>query len=207
MAHEQGSTSIDPDQAICATSISHAFQPSAWERLTIVPLPAGATDVVGISHAQLPLLVCPQDMPGVDSGIPIRVLVAAEGADRKITAMLSSLLSPATVTLAIIHVTWVPGIASSPLPEQGLDNPQPIDLLIYRGANDALVDTAAALRDARFTVTTHLREARQPAGPILTEISRTAPDMFVLGLGRHGEGIGRDVLREIRLPILYVNAR
>jgi hypothetical protein len=133
--------------------------------------------------------------------------VAAEGADRNIAAEVAALLDPGVVGIDIVHVTWLPGIVMSPLGPEGLDNPQPPDLLLYRGAHEALIDTAQALRDAGFSVHAHLRENRHPSAALLKEIEQLAPAMAVLGLGKHGAGIGRDILRETRIPVLYVAAR
>src|SRR5690606_13337342 len=95
-----------------------------------------------------------------------QVVIAVEGADRRMAEEVAKLLSPSTTHIALVHVTWLPGIVTSPLDEGGIDNPHPQDLLAYRGAREALVDTANELRAFGFDVSTHLREDRDPAGPI-----------------------------------------
>lgn len=182
------------------------FLAAARGHLAIEHLAPGEVEPREITKERLPLVVVPAGWSEADDGTST-VIVAIEGADRRMAAQVRSLLDPTTATLALVHVTWVPGTVASPLPADGLDNPQPIDLLLYRGATEALVDAAEELRAAGFTVTTHLREARHPAEAIDAVVSRMSPVLLVLGLGRHGAGIGRDILRRARVPILYVDAR
>jgi hypothetical protein len=69
------------------------------------------------------------------------------------------------------------------------------------------VETAAALRDVGFSVQTHLRGDRQPVAGISSFVSEYPAQLVVLGLGRHGLGIGRGLWRRHALPILYLDAR
>lgn len=142
----------------------------------------------------------PQDEPAL-------VVVAAEGRDERIAVEVARLLDPARARVALLHVTWLPGFASAPIPEHGLDDPAASDLLMYEGAREALIDRAAELRAAGFVVSTHLRIARHPAEALVAQLEARTSTMLVLGLGRHGAGIGREVLRRSPLPILYVDAR
>jgi hypothetical protein len=161
-----------------------------------------------LSPETLPLLVLPAGM-SVPQVAPDgqRVLVAVEGRDEKIAAALARVLDPERAMLALLHVTWIPGIAGSPLDRAGLDDPHPSDLLAYDGAREALVGTPGDLRRLGFSVTTHLRESRDPAVSIAEFIAQHDVAMFVLGLGRHGAGIGRHVLERVRIPTLFVRAR
>jgi hypothetical protein len=184
-----------------------ALRPDALARLAVISVADSDDEIRGLSSDALPALAVPHDQAIDQSPAPHRILVAAEGADRKLADAIAAVLDPGRVALAVVHVTWVPGIASSPLPEGGIDQPEQIDLLLYRGASEALIDTADALRRAGFAVSTHLREHHQPAVALLQEIERERPALVLLGLGRHGAGIGRDLLREARIPVLYVDAR
>ena len=170
-------------------------------------LPADETEPPGLENDELPYLALPDDtMAGPGEGGCL-ALVAVEGRDRLMADAVAPLLDPNTVSIGLMHVTWMPRTIASPLPEGGLDNPEPGELLVYQGAREALVDTAGGLRAAGFDVSTHLREDRDPSRPLAETIARQGPDLFVLGLGRHGAGIGRRVLEATRIPMLYVRAR
>jgi hypothetical protein len=138
---------------------------------------------------------------------PRLAVVAVEGRDRRMADQIAGLLNPATTRLALVHVTWVPGLAPSPLDPTGIDNPAPTDLLAYEGASDALIDTAQALRDAGFVVSTHLRQDKHPGVALRAFVSEAAPALIVVGLHRHGEGIGTLLLRDTARPVLFVDAR
>lgn len=173
--------------------------------ITVERLPAGRNEARHLSNDRLPFILLPEDCDAPRNAN--LVLVALEGADRQMADALGALLNPAAVTLALIHVTWLSGIVTSPLDEKGLDDPQPSDLLLYRGALEALVTTADELRNLGFDVRTFLRENRDPAVPIAEFSKEAGPALIALGLGRHGSGIGERLLRNVRLPVLFVRAR
>jgi hypothetical protein len=170
-------------------------------------LAAGQTEPLGLTRDALPLLAIPSDWNLELPAEGVLTLVAAEGADHLLANSVTQLLVPAVTGLAILHVTWLPGTVASPLEASGLDNPEPSELLLYRGAVEALVETANGLRQAGFNVSTHLREARDPAEALRAIIDEARPALVVLGLGKHGAGIGQRLLREVSVPILYVAAR
>lgn len=172
-----------------------------------VVLPVGEHEPQGLDDDVLPLLVLPEDGERPPDRDVSRVFVAVEGSDTKMVGTITGLLDPGNVGIALVHVTWIPGIAGASIGEGGLDNPSASDLLAYEGAREALVGTADALSAAGFTVSTHLREDRDPAGPLADLVERHDADLFVLGLGRHGAGIGRRLLERVRVPVLYVRAR
>lgn len=160
-------------------------------------------------RAALPVLAM---QLGIEAGsVPVggrsTVLVAVEGRDWKMSREIAALFDPERAMLRLLHVTWLPGTASSPIDEEGIDDPSPSDLLMYDGARDALIQRATELREAGFVVTTHLRLNRRPSAALAAEVERLAPSLIVLGLGRHGAGIGRDLWRAESTPILFVNAR
>ena len=167
----------------------------------------GETEPEDLDGESLPYLAMPADRPAGVTGESRLALVAVEGRDQRMAAALAPLLDPRVVTIGLMHVTWMPRTIASPLDEGGLNNPEPAELLIYQGAREALIDTAGELRAAGFEVSTHLREDRDPARPLAETIQRQQPDLFVLGLGRHGAGIGRKVLETARIPVLFVRAR
>ncbi|MEZ4522905.1 MAG: hypothetical protein R3A46_14895 [Thermomicrobiales bacterium] len=170
-------------------------------------LQPGEVEPPHLENATLPYLAIPVDRDREhDSGGGL-ALVAVEGRDRKMAEALAETLDPLAVGIGLMHVTWLPRVISSPLESGGLNNPEPADLLAYEGAREALFDTAQELRQARFEVSTHLREDRDPAVPLAKAIREQHPNLFVLGLGRHGSGIGRRVLEEVRIPVLFVRAR
>jgi hypothetical protein len=175
--------------------------------IRMIGLSAHEYEPQGLSDKSLPLLVVPEDSERTGDGNACRVIVAVEGRDTHMAGALAALLDPAKVGIALVHVTWIPGIAGAPMGEGGLDNPAASDLLAYEGAREALIGTADALEEAGFSVSTHLREDRDPAGPLAELIEYYRPDLFVLGLGRHGPGIGRRLLERVRVPVLYVQAR
>jgi len=160
-----------------------------------------------LNNDTLPYLALPEQESDTPGGSGRLALVAVEGRDGRMAEAITALLDPAVVGIGLMHVTWLPPTITSPLEKRGLDNPEPADLLAYQGAREALVDTSTALRRAGFEVSTHLREDRDPAGPLAEAIQQQRPDLFVLGLGRHGAGIGRRVLEEASIPVLYVRAR
>lgn len=173
--------------------------------ITVERLPAEGNEPRHLRNDRLPFILLPEDRATARD--PRLVLVALEGADRQMADTLGRLLSPDAVSLALIHVTWLSGIVTSPLDEAGLDDPAPSDLLLYRGAREALVTTADELRDLGFDVHTYLRENRDPAVPIAEFSKEVGPALIALGLGRHGAGIGERLLKSIRLPVLFVRAR
>lgn len=173
--------------------------------VTVEPLPAGHHEPRHLSADRLPFIVLPASLDPIKS--PGLVLVALEGADRQMASALEQLLNPENTSLALIHVTWLSGIVSSPLDEEGLDDPEPSDLLLYRGAREALVTTANELREIGFDVHTYLREHRDPAVPIAEFSKEAGPTLIALGLGRHGAGIGERLLKTISAPVLFVRAR
>ncbi len=162
----------------------------------------------GVTSDALPVLVLPEgdQTRGVPDG-GNQILVAVEGRDTEMAAALASILLPSEVSIGLVHVTWVPGIAGSPIGDDGVDNPHASELLAFQGAREALVETADDLRSRGFSVSTHLRESKDPSAPIVEMIGRHHPAMFALGLGRHGAGIGRRVLERVRVPVLFVQAR
>lgn len=172
------------------------------QRLSTFELEAAA-----LTSALLPLLVIPAEWNLALPEEGVLTLVAAEGADKRLAVAVCALLDPVATGLAIVHATWLPGTVASPLPVEGLDNPEPSELLLYRGAVEALVETASTLREFGFSVSTHLREARDPAEALAGVIDEARPALVVLGLGKHGAGIGSRLLQEARVPILYVAAR
>jgi hypothetical protein len=167
----------------------------------------GSDEPGGLSGDVLPFLALPTELSLAQPIARARVVVAVEGRDELMADVLAALLDPERVTLSLVHVTWVPGIAGSPLDRGGLDNPQASDLLAYQGAREALIGTTTELHRYRFEVSTHLRESRDPAQAIAVLIEDDRPMMFALGLGRHGAGIGRRVMERIRVPTLFVRAR
>lgn len=167
--------------------------------------PSGALE--HLHNDTLPYLALPDLEATATIGTGRLALVAVEGRDHRMADAIAALLDPAVVGIGLMHVTWLPPTVTSPLEERGIDNPEPADLLAYQGAREALVDTSAALRRTGYEVSTHLREDRDPAGPLARAIRQQRPDLFVLGLGRHGAGIGRRVLDEVLVSVLYVRAR
>lgn len=175
--------------------------------IAVVPLPPGSTEPEHLNGDHLPYLCIPEDRPQSVAGEGGLILVAVEGRDRRMAAAVSELFDPQSVVIGLMHVTWMPRTIDSPLGEGGLNNPEPGELLLYRGAREALVDTASELRAAGFDVSTHLREDKDPAQPLAGTILEQQPDLFVIGLGRHGAGIARRVLDAARVPVLFVRAR
>jgi hypothetical protein len=175
--------------------------------VNVVSIPAHEHEPEGLSAEVLPLLAVPEGDVARNGEDLCKVLVAVEGRDVRMADAISALLDPVRAGIALIHVTWIPGIAGAPIGESGLDNPSPTDLLAFEGAREALIGTAEDLTAAGFNVSTHLREDRDPAVALAGFIERHNPDLFVLGLGRHGAGIGRRLLERVRLPLLYVRAR
>lgn len=177
--------------------------------LSVAHLAPSSTEMRHLHSSTLPYLALPAEHVPARDGQGRLALVAVEGRDHLMAGALTDLLDPAVVGIGLMHVTWLPPMTSSPLESSGLDNPDPADLLAFQGAREALVDTARALRSAGFDVSTHLREDRDPAGPLAATIRRQQPDLFVLGLGSHGAGIGRRVLEAegVSVPVLYVRAR
>jgi hypothetical protein len=160
-----------------------------------------------VTSDQVPLLAIPADWSLALPAEGVLTVVAAEGADRRLAQAVTAVLDPTATGLALLHATWLPGTVNSPLPPGGLDNPEPSELLLYRGAVEALIDTATDLRMAGFNVSTHLREARDPAEALAGVIIEAQPALLVLGLGKHGAGIGSRLRHDTPVPILYVRAR
>ena len=214
---EVNAVSIDPDtghgvvvERLFAPAVSFVF--GAADRPNEMTIGV-ATWILGDSPnfnpqaEELPQLVLPPVGSTEYASSPARVVVAAEGRDARIAHSIIRLLNPENVTIELVHVTWLPGIAASPIDASGIDNPGHQDLLMYDGAREALIERASELREAGFRVTTHLRLARHPADAIVAHLQDRPVQLFVLGLGRHGAGIGRDVMRANPLPLLFVNAR
>lgn len=160
-----------------------------------------------IDPARQPLLLVPNQaaMPFV-SADPL-VLVAVERTDVRMAAALTELLNPDRARLAVAHVTWLPGTASSPTGGAGLDDPLPSELLAYDGARVALLDTAGALRAAGFRVSTHLREDRDREEALAALVAQWRPTLLVLGRGKHGLGPGRHIVEADGIPALLADSR
>lgn len=210
-AHDNNAMIDDATRACFRSDVSFSLdegqRPDAATTVYVAQLPAGSADPERLDTHHLPYLTIPEDRPPAVGGESRLALVAVEGRDRKMAEALSELLDPSIVSIGLMHVTWMPKTIVSPLEEGGMDNPEVGDLLVYQGAREALIDTASALRQAGFYVSTHLREDRDPARPLAATIRDQNPDLFILGLGRHGAGIGRRVLEEVRIPVLFVRAR
>jgi hypothetical protein len=176
--------------------------------VVVEALPAGDLEPASLRDSSTAVLVVPDEAhTAAELPAPATVLVAVERHDAQMAHNLVELLNPARTSLELLHVAWLPGIVPSPTAGAGLDNPQPVDLVAYEGAKEALIDCAAQLRDGGFNVTTHLRENRETLAALSTAAHRHSPALVVLGRGRHGMGLGRALLREQRLPVLYVAAR
>ena len=165
------------------------------------------TATFDVRSDELPCLVLPAALLSGASDLDAHVLVAAEGRDIEIAKSVIALLDADAVAINLVHVTWLPEIAMSSIGESGLDDPGNQDLLMFEGAREALVERAAELRASGFRVTTHLRMNRNPAEAIARYLQQRPAELLILGLGRHGAGIGRDVMRSDPLPLLFVNAR
>jgi hypothetical protein len=178
---------------------------SAARAVRVARLGPGA-EPPALRRELLPMLLLPLE-PVHQPAASAPVVVALEGKDSGMPARLSELFDPRAVKFSLLHVTWLPGIVAAPIDEHGLDDPAPTDLLLYDGALNALVDMPAELRAAGYDVTTHLRMSRQPSEGIAAFVIQREAACVVLGLGRHGAGIGRNVIRQPRIPVLYVDAR
>jgi hypothetical protein len=187
--------------------LSEARQPSEGQLINAAPLPASTTEPDVLTSRILPLLVVPEDAPERTPDGDCLALVAVEGRDSQMASAIASLLDPSHTRIALIHATWLPRTIRSPLDSGGMDNPEPADLLVFSGAREALINTRNALMRLGFHVSSHLREDRNPARPIIEMCQKVNPQLLVLGLGRHGAGIGRHVLEEERIPTLFVKAR
>ena len=175
--------------------------------VTVVDLPPSVDEPPGLKRDALPVLAIPEDWPEPPEESDCLALVAVEGRDREMARAIIGLLDPSTTQIALVHVTWLPRTIRSPLEPEGLDDPEPADLLLFYGAREALINTGNELLLAGFSVSSHLREDRDPAKPLVEMIGRRRPKMLILGLGRHGAGIGRHVLEDARVPELFVKAR
>lgn len=207
------------DNHIATASLQQCFLPDVRKRfaeraprsegavLSVVPIPASATEPENLGNNNLPLLAIPAGSSAAPSETGCLALVAVEGRDRQMASALTALLDPDNTRIALIHATWLPRTIRSPLEAGGMDNPDPADLLVFSGAREALVNTANDLRRSGFDVSSHLREDRNPAKPIIAMIQSLGPKLLVLGLGRHGAGIGRRILARERIPMLFVKAR
>jgi hypothetical protein len=165
-------------------------------------------DPTGLDKDTLPFLAIPEaESLRTRSSEPAAVLMCAEGRDTGIARSIIALLRPDRCAVNLVHVTWLPGVVPSPIDANGLDNPHPTSLLAFRDARTALIDRADELRAAGFTVTTHLRMARDPADAIVPLAVDLRPGLVILGLGRHGAGIGETVMRDTQLPVLFVASR
>jgi hypothetical protein len=160
-----------------------------------------------VQRRDLPLLVVPERPAGGSVQLPVPVVVAVEGRDTAMAREVARVLDPSRSAILLLHATWVPPTAGVAVPPQGIDDPTTVDLLAFEGARDALVGTGTALREAGFDVRAHLRGGRHPATALSTLLAERPASLVVLGLGRHGLGIGRDLWRRHALPILYLDAR
>jgi hypothetical protein len=159
-----------------------------------------------VTSAEVPLLAIP--LPYVaPPGLPLAVVVAAEGHDHFLAAQIQRLLNPAATRVDLIHVTWLPHIISTADASRDIDNPEATELLAFEGAPEALVTTADALQAAGFQVSAHLRHDRQPVEALKRYVASKPPALIVVGLHRHGEGIGRVLMRATGRPVLFVEAR
>jgi hypothetical protein len=176
--------------------------------VVVEALPPGESEPASLRDGDTAVLVVP-DRATIPANLPspATVLVAVERHDGQMARRLIELLNPAGTNLELLHVAWLPGIVPSPTAGAGLDNPQPTDLMAYDGAKEALLDCAAQLRAGGFNVATHLRENRATLEALTVATQRYTPALVVLGRGRHGVGLGRSLLREQQLPVLYVAAR
>lgn len=165
------------------------------------------TALLDVRSDVLPYLVLPRVAMRESTGSVARVVIAAEGRDAGIARAVIALLDPEAVAIELVHVTWLPGIALSRIDDQGIDNPSNQDLLMFEGAREALLERAGELRASGFQVTSHLRMNRSPADAIIMYLRERPAQLLVLGLGRHGAGIGRDAMHSWPLPLLFVNAR
>lgn len=189
-------------------AVAGTTEDEAGASVRVATVERADAEPAGLSNDALPLLALPEDpASAAPVGNAARVVVAVEGRDTLMADALAALLNPERALLALVHVTWVPGIAGSPLDIGGLDDPEPSDLLAYQGAREALIGTTTELRRHGFSVSTYLRESRDPAPAIAALIEQQRPAMFALGLGRHGAGIGRRVMEQIRVATLFVRAR
>ena len=175
--------------------------------VTVERIAAGSGGPDALRERTLPFLAIPDEQDARPAGSGCLAVVAVEGRDREMARAVAALLDPSVTGIALVHVTWVPPTIESPFGGDGIDNPDVADLLAYEGAREALVETARVLRAAGFEVSTHLREDRDPANVLARLVDEQRPDLFVLGLGRHGAGIGKRVLDEVSVPVLYVKAR
>lgn len=160
-----------------------------------------------LESSNLPVLTIPDYGTIQQSNLGNLALVAVEGRDRRIADSVTQLLNPERIGLALVHVTWLTGIVTSPLGEDGLDNPDPYDLLLYQGAHEALVSTAERLESVGFSVSTHLRNHREPAVALHRVILQAEPALAIMGLGKHGAGIGHQLQQLVPVPVLYVSSR
>jgi hypothetical protein len=178
------------------------------DAVVIEALPAGESEPASLRESDTAVLVVP-NQPRQLPNAPVvsTALVAVERHDTLMASQQTPLLNPARTSLELLHVAWLPAIEPSPTAGAGLDDPRPADLVAYDGAKEALVDCAAQLRAGGFKVATHLRENRETIDALTDAAERFMPNLVVLGRGRHGIGLGRVLLREQRLPVLYVAAR
>lgn len=168
-------------------------------------LPAGQRTPQQLRRESLPLLVLPAGVAPARAGAEI--VVALEGRDVAMAERVAELLALDIAPVHLVHVTWLPGTAFPAPVEEGLDDPAPTDLLMYEGASEALVTAAERLRGEGAEVHTHLRFDRHPADALLRFLAGRECALLVLGLGRHGAGIGERILERRAIPILYVDSR
>ena len=180
---------------------------SGGKTITVANVPPSTDEPPGLKGDALPMLAIPEDSPRTTEEGDCLALVAVEGRDRQMARAITRVLNPSTTRIALLHVTWLPRTITSPLEPEGLDNPEPADLLLFYGARQALINTGNELLIAGFSVSTHLREDRDPARPLVEMIRSQRPNLLILGLGRHGAGIGRHILEVERIPELFVKAR
>jgi hypothetical protein len=176
--------------------------------VVVEALRMGELEPASVRDGKTAVLVVPDTDDATDEPpASATVLVGVERHDALMASKLLELLNPDRVTLELMHVAWLTGIVPSQNAGAGIDNPQPSELVAYDGAKEALIDRAEELRSGEFQVATHLREDRETLHALRAAAERLAPELVVLGHGRHGLGLGRALLAERRLPVLYVAAR
>lgn len=159
-----------------------------------------------LTDGDFALLVVPESGAVAPSAAAVRALVGVETRDVRMAQVVAQLLHPAHVAIELAHIARLSSITTSPTGGEGLDNPRPLDLLMYEGARDALITIGDDLRAVGFSVNTRLREGRDAGAALEALADALAPALIVLGRGRHGSGPGRRLL-ERGLPVLYAPAR
>jgi hypothetical protein len=175
--------------------------------ILVEPSSASNGDPKFLDSHHVPYLAVPESTAYQPLRDRWRIVVGVEGDDRRIADSIIALIEPSTAGLALVHVTWLTGLVTSPLARIEFDNPKPSDLLLYRGARSALIDTARQLEENGFTVSTHLRNNKDPASALFEVVTEARPNLVILGLGRHGGGIGQRLQQHVPVPVLFVSSR